>query len=66
MFEKGFNVTIPAAEVADALEKASAKKVTSINRRFHTCPTCDQALLFTIKYCNECGQKLDWTDGYMD
>ena len=28
----------------------------------HKCPICDEYATRTSKYCNQCGQALDWSD----
>ena len=49
-----------------ALEKQISKK-PKVHSRMYLCPSCgcglqatDDFILFEVKYCEHCGQKLDW------
>lgn len=51
------------------VRKAKNKDIESELRDFITpkgkiirCPTCRSCLAFEMKFCFECGQKLDWSD----
>ena len=54
--------------IKNALMKASAKKVYNVSgyKTIKACPTCSHELIYGSKYCDQCGQKLDWTGEYMD
>ncbi len=53
----GFGVAL--AEAVKAVEKQIPKKFVTYLR----CPNCNYDNLSTgDKYCNECGQALDWTN----
>ena len=59
-------VTVYANLAIAALEKMDAKLVKH-NKTFwsykHFCPKCSTILLReNIKYCDNCGQKLDWSN----
>lgn len=43
----------------NALEKQIPKKPIE-KFPFEVCPGCDRAVLGHMKFCCECGQKLDW------
>ena len=60
--------SLPALDLAiEALEKQIAKKPKKIKLRQGTqwlCPACGNTvagLRVDLLYCNECGQKLDWS-----
>lgn len=48
----------------NALEKQIAKKpIFTEDKQFALCPCCDmKGLIDKQKYCDDCGQKLDWSD----
>ena len=52
-------------DVEEALEKQTPQKPfvpwDSINKT-PICPSCQFGVVATQKYCDECGQKLDWGD----
>lgn len=64
-------------ECREAVEKQTAKKVTSFDYHNGTvnygCPICKRKIISKIdgewcggtfnEYCDRCGQKLDWSDG---
>lgn len=64
-------------ECREAVEKQTAKKVTSFDYHNGTvnygCPICKRKIISRIdgewcggtfnEYCDRCGQKLDWSDG---
>ena len=47
-----------------ALEKQTAEKVIVWADNTEHCPFCEKDLtaLGYLKYCNDCGQKLDWSE----
>jgi hypothetical protein len=50
--------------IYNALDKQRAKKVKQY-KDFVTikqCPVCDHELIYGSKYCDQCGQKLDWEE----
>lgn len=63
-------------EIAEAVSKQIPKKVVTkttyydeliaydtyktIETKRHLCPLCKTALFHVQKYCENCGQKLDW------
>lgn len=55
---------IPARELAiSALEKQIPKKPNYKSEcLMQFCPNCDYPLLLSFKFCNHCGQALDWRD----
>lgn len=48
----------------NALEKQIPKKpIFTEDKQFALCPCCDmKGLIDKQKYCDNCGQKLDWSD----
>lgn len=76
--EKGVTtlVALDKQKVADALHKATPKKVKRISKltkglspdtppRYMEsicCPSCLVTTGVSFKYCHECGQKLDWEE----
>ena len=60
------------AQVAiNALEKQMPKKVIKIDKWIYKCPICganvetdcgDDMLDYRLNYCDNCGQKLDWSE----
>lgn len=48
----------------NALEKQIPKKpIFTEDKQFALCPCCDmKGLIDKQKYCDDCGQKLDWSD----
>ena len=55
-------------EVREAVEKQKAKKAEKISKgdklRFGTCPCCERRIS-TVEggnYCQNCGQRLDWSE----
>lgn len=66
-YQKNFkdNAIRDAFELADkALEKQIPKKPDfTEDKEFALCPCCNGKGLFNKqKYCDNCGQKLDWSD----
>ena len=69
-------VVLDKKKIAEALEKATPKKVKRTNRLIKSsspgisdryqeslaCPTCLVPTSMVYKYCDQCGQKLDWED----
>lgn len=56
---------IKSIEIAiQALEKQIPKKpIFTEDKQFAFCPCCDmKGLIDKQKYCDDCGQKLDWSD----
>ena len=65
-------------EIVDAVSKQIPKKVVvkttyydeliaydiykTVEAKKHICPICKTALFHRPKYCENCGQKLDWRD----
>ena len=46
-----------------AIEKQIPKKpIYKIEELFRLCPNCDFPLPLHFKFCNSCGQALDWSD----
>ena len=46
-----------------ALEKQIPKKpIYKIEELFRLCPNCDFPLPLCFKFCNRCGQALNWSD----
>ena len=45
-------------------EKETPKKVKPFPNSFYikTCPNCGSTLEIVRNYCDECGQRLDWSD----
>jgi hypothetical protein len=74
--EKGVTtlVLLEKQKIAEALEKATAKKVKRTTRLIKSstpnipdryqesiaCPSCLVPTSMVYKYCDQCGQKLDW------
>lgn len=61
----GSNISREASELAiQALEKQIPKKPDfTEDKKFALCPCCNgKGLLDKQKYCDNCGQKLDWSD----
>ena len=68
--------TLDLEEIADAVAKQQPKKVVvkttyydeliaydiyrTIETKKHICPVCRTMLFHRPKYCENCGQKLDW------
>lgn len=54
-----------ALDVAiQALEKQIAKKPKTDDRYvMHICPWCNDFVKVSHNYCQNCGQKLDWSNG---
>ena len=48
------------AENARLKEKETPKEPVKYNN-FHRCPSCEEGLLPKQNFCDECGQKLDWS-----
>lgn len=49
--------------LSKALEKQIPKKpIYEIEELFRICPNCAFPLPLHFKFCNECGQALDWGD----
>ena len=47
-----------------ALEKQIPKKPKTDDRYvMHICPWCNDFVKVSHNYCQNCGQKLDWSDG---
>lgn len=49
----------------NALEKQIAKKPVEQyeeNEPSYLCPICEHWVYFNESYCDECGQKLDWSE----
>lgn len=69
MSENGFENTtefvINKSFVIDALMKATPRRPfipwDSISR-MHSCPECLLSVMQGINFCDNCGQKLDWSD----
>lgn len=62
----GLNIEEPPHEevlnvVVEALEKQTPQKPIE-KFPFEVCPVCDKVVLEHMKFCHECGQKLDWSD----
>lgn len=57
-------VVLDKKNVVEALTKASAKKVYTVHgyRTIKACPVCNHEVIYFSKYCDQCGQKLDWED----
>lgn len=55
-------VVLDKKRIKQALEKATAKKAKLVSgyRTIETCPTCDHELIYSSKYCDQCGQKVIW------
>lgn len=61
----GSNISREASELAiQALEKQIPKKPDfTEDKEFALCPCCNgNGLADKQKYCDNCGQKLDWSD----
>lgn len=57
--KKGFTFK----SVIEAREKQIAKKPDfTEDKIFALCPCCGEGLIDKQKYCDNCGQKLDWSD----
>lgn len=56
---------IPKKTIANKV-KAEKVKVGNVwwgkGTTIHKCPICDEYAGRTSKYCNQCGQALDWSD----
>ena len=60
------------AQIAiEALEKQIPKKVVKIDKWIYKCPNCganvetdcgDDMLDYRLNYCDNCGQKIDWSE----
>ena len=61
-----YNNEITALETAiEALEKQLPKKPKEDSAKFaafYECPSCGDIDVYGQKNCDECGQKLDWTE----
>lgn len=54
-----WNYKEPLKVIEKLVERDTPKKVK--NKQHSTCPVCDQDFSFIhIKYCFECGQRLEW------
>jgi hypothetical protein len=66
MRSKGFPYQVNnlvVAEIISALEKQIPKKPNyKTEELFRLCPNCDFPLPLHFKFCNVCGQALDWGD----
>lgn len=55
-----------ATEVREALEKQKQRmpdaEITDIGGIQHTCPSCWGFVGYRHEHCENCGQKLDWTE----
>lgn len=64
----GSNISREASELAiQALEKQIPKKPIYIANLGYAalwlCPVCERRIVRSdLKYCHQCGQKLDWSD----
>ena len=49
-----------------ALKKQDSQKVEKTILHFdgnhYKCPVCEELLSYDQKYCDECGQRLDWSE----
>lgn len=69
--EDGVNIlfVLDKKNIRTALERATAKKPIDTTQCglfpsfMQNCPTCGDGVIFSVKYCCECGQKLDWGRG---
>ncbi|MBR2408942.1 MAG: hypothetical protein IKB07_08300 [Lachnospiraceae bacterium] len=65
--ETGCSDCIGKLKIKDALEKATAKKVRELNERkdlyVASCTLCGHLVRRNQRYCDGCGQKLDWSKG---
>lgn len=64
--ECGLNIEEPPHNevlniVIEAFEKQIPKKPIE-KFPFDVCPVCDTVLLEHMKWCTQCGQKIDWSD----
>jgi hypothetical protein len=60
-----YNIPLKNMElIINALEKQIPKKpIFTEDKQFALCPCCDmKGLTDKQKYCDNCGQKLDWSD----
>lgn len=48
--------------VKSALEKQIPKKAISKTANETFCPICHSGTIMRFKYCQRCGQALDWSD----
>ena len=56
----------------DSITEAAEKQIGKAVKRtdigsgitLPLCPVCGQLLLLDMKYCHQCGQKIDWGDGH--
>ena len=72
MIETHGRLQVLAVEKAiEALEKQIPKKVVKVDIWTYKCPICganvetdcgDYMLDYRLNYCDNCGQKLDWSD----
>ena len=47
----------------DAMQKQKQKLVITNSYEFYwECPICGKSLDYNMKYCFECGQRLDWSN----
>ena len=55
--------TMAKAKSIEALEKQIPKKPKTDDRYLmHICPWCNDFVKVSHNYCQNCGQKLDWSD----
>ncbi len=66
----GYIPTLAKEKSIEALEKQMPKKVL-LERNIYLCPNCganaetdcgDDMLDYRLHFCDNCGQKLDWSD----
>lgn len=64
MYAKDTPSEVALKDAINALEKQIAKKpIFSEDKKFALCPCCDmKGLIDKQGYCDDCGQKLDWSD----
>lgn len=63
--EEFVNITIDRNKVIEILGKHTPKKVKRLRDGVIVhCPECHKSVSVTAKYCETCGQKLDWDHEY--
>lgn len=53
-------------KIRETIEKATPKKPNWIYDDEPLCPCCGEVLDSTEEHCDECDQRLDWGDTYVD
>ena len=62
---KGNHNTSPFSNRSDYdLLKQALKRNIPLLRHGNDCPTCGFDFEYRDNYCGNCGQKIDWGDGY--